>query len=96
MSVRGTVAELEMAGGFAPRPSREGTKRGFGANNGRERPNPMPRDAQPSHDSEDACLLREVAAGVDAAFIALYRRRSDDVYRFALAMARSQSIAQDV
>ncbi|HET7132160.1 MAG TPA: RNA polymerase sigma factor [Gammaproteobacteria bacterium] len=56
----------------------------------------MSRDAPPSNDTDDARLLGEVAAGADDAFVALYRRRSDDVYRFALAMARSRSIAQDV
>jgi RNA polymerase sigma-70 factor (ECF subfamily) len=38
-----------------------------------------------------AALLR----GDDEAFVALYRRRRDDVYRFAFAMTRSRTFAQD-
>ena len=41
-------------------------------------------------------LLAEIAAGVEQAFVDLYRRRHHDVYRFAFAMARSRSFAQDV
>jgi RNA polymerase sigma-70 factor (ECF subfamily) len=47
----------------------------------------------------DAVLLAEVAAGMrgaEPAFVALYRRRRDDIYRFAFAMAKSRTFAQDV
>jgi RNA polymerase sigma-70 factor (ECF subfamily) len=47
-------------------------------------------------DRADARLLAEIVAGVEQAFVELYRRRHDDVYRFALAMAKSRSFAQDV
>jgi RNA polymerase sigma-70 factor, ECF subfamily len=66
------------------------------ANRQRGRPKPM-HDATPTADeASDAALLAQVAAGVEPAFIAIYRRHRDDVYRFALAMARSASVAQDV
>ena len=45
--------------------------------------------------SSDAALLAEAAAGGEAAFVELYRRRRDDVYRFAYALTRSRSFAQD-
>jgi len=47
-------------------------------------------------DGTDAALLAQAAAGAESAFVELYRRRRDDVYRFALAMAKSRSFAQDV
>jgi RNA polymerase sigma-70 factor, ECF subfamily len=47
-------------------------------------------------DRVDARLLAEIAAGVEQAFVELYRRRHHDVYRFAFAMAKSRSFAQDV
>jgi RNA polymerase sigma-70 factor (ECF subfamily) len=47
-------------------------------------------------DSVDAQLLVEIAAGVEQAFVELYRRRHNDVYRFAFAMAKSRNVAQDV
>ena len=46
-------------------------------------------------DRVDARLLAEIAAGAEQAFVELYRRRHNDVYRFAFAMARSRSFAQD-
>jgi len=49
-----------------------------------------------SGDPVDVRLLAEIAAGVEDAFVELYRRRQNDVYRFAFAMARSRSFAQDV
>jgi RNA polymerase sigma-70 factor (ECF subfamily) len=49
-----------------------------------------------SDDRADVQLLAKIAAGVEDAFVDLYRRRHADVYRFALAMARSRSFAQDV
>lgn len=56
----------------------------------------MPHNAQPFDETDDAILLGQVGEGAEEAFIALYRRRSDDVYRFAYAMAKSRSVAQDV
>jgi len=44
----------------------------------------------------DARLMAGVAAGQEQAFVDLYARRHADVYRFAFAMARSRSLAQDV
>jgi RNA polymerase sigma-70 factor (ECF subfamily) len=44
----------------------------------------------------DERLLAEIVAGVEQAFVELYRRRHNDVYRFAFAMAKSRSFAQDV
>ena len=49
-----------------------------------------------SSDRVDVRLLAEIAVGVEQAFIELYRRRHNDVYRFAFAMAKSRSFAQDV
>ena len=49
----------------------------------------------PAQESSDAALLAEAAAGDEAAFVDLYRRRRDDVYRFAYALTRSRSLAQD-
>src|SRR5262249_49449766 len=52
--------------------------------------------SQPTaQESSDAALLQEAAAGGDAAFVELYRRRRDDVYRFAYALTRSRTFAQD-
>src|SRR5687768_10109616 len=47
-------------------------------------------------DAIDVRLLAEIVAGVEEAFVELYRRRHNDVYRFAFGMARSRSFAQDV
>lgn len=47
-------------------------------------------------DRIDVGLLADIAAGVEQAFVELYRRRHKDVYRFAFAMAKSRSFAQDV
>jgi len=49
----------------------------------------------PAEESSDAALLAQAAAGGEAAFVELYRRRRDDVYRFAYALTRSRSFAQD-
>jgi len=49
-----------------------------------------------SGDTADVRLLADIAAGVELAFVDLYRRRHNDVYRFAFAMAKSRSFAQDV
>jgi RNA polymerase sigma-70 factor (ECF subfamily) len=45
--------------------------------------------------SDDA-LLRQMLAGDEDAFVTLYRRRQGGVYRFALQMCGSESIAEDV
>jgi RNA polymerase sigma-70 factor (ECF subfamily) len=47
-------------------------------------------------DRLDASLLADIVAGREQAFVDLYRRRHADVYRFAFAMAKSRSFAQDV
>lgn len=44
----------------------------------------------------DAELLRLMMAGDEAAFTALYRRRQGGIYRFALQMCGSRSVAEDV
>jgi len=49
-----------------------------------------------SNDRIDVRLLAEIAAGVEQSFVELYRRRQGDVFRFAFAMAKSRSFAQDV
>jgi RNA polymerase sigma-70 factor (ECF subfamily) len=49
----------------------------------------------PAQESTDAALLAQAAAGGEAAFVELYRRRRDDVYRFAYALTRSRTFAQD-
>jgi RNA polymerase sigma-70 factor (ECF subfamily) len=41
-------------------------------------------------------LLRLMTAGDESAFVALYRRRHAGIYRFALQMSGSESIAEDV
>jgi RNA polymerase sigma-70 factor (ECF subfamily) len=53
-------------------------------------------DTEPSDEGIDTQLLAKIAAGDEQAFIELYRRRHEDVYRFAFAMAKSRSFAQDV
>lgn len=49
-----------------------------------------------SDDRIDVRLLADIVAGDEQAFVELYRRRHRDVYRFAFAMAKSRSFAQDV
>jgi len=49
-----------------------------------------------ANDRADVRLLAEIVAGVEQSFVELYRRRHNDVYRFAFAMAKSRSFAQDV
>lgn len=41
-------------------------------------------------------LLRLLRAGDENAFVALYRRRQSGIYRFALRMSGSESVAEDV
>lgn len=52
----------------------------------------MPVSTTPS----DGELLRLSLAGDEEAFVMLYRRRQGGVYRFALQMSGSQTIAEDV
>ena len=56
----------------------------------------MLKTDQTGDDDVDRQLLADLAAGVEDGFVELYRRRQADVYRFAFAMARSRSFAQDV
>ncbi len=49
-----------------------------------------------STQTSDADLLRLMAAGDEEAFTALYRRRQAGVYRFALQMSGSATVAEDV
>ncbi|HYL99702.1 MAG TPA: RNA polymerase sigma factor, partial [Blastocatellia bacterium] len=44
----------------------------------------------------DEDLLREMLAGSEDALILLYRRRQNSVYRFALQMTGSGSLAEDI
>lgn len=44
----------------------------------------------------DSELLRMMLAGDEEAFVFLYRRRQGGIYRFALQMSGSKSIAEDV
>ncbi|MCA1629184.1 MAG: RNA polymerase sigma factor [Acidobacteria bacterium] len=44
----------------------------------------------------DESLLRCARAGEESAFAALYRRRQAGLYRFALQMSGSESVAEDV
>ena len=48
------------------------------------------------HLPSDADLLARMAAGDEAAFTALYRRRQGAIYRFALHMSGSPAVAEDV
>lgn len=50
----------------------------------------------PSNELQDSDLIRGVAAGDAEAFAELFRRRQAHVYRFALHMTASPSIAEDV
>jgi RNA polymerase sigma-70 factor (ECF subfamily) len=45
------------------------------------------------HDHE---LLQRICAGDETAFVTLYRRRQGNVYRFALRMCGSETVAEDV
>ena len=56
----------------------------------------MHEDQTNGEETSDARLLAQIAAGTESAFIALYRRHHRHVHRFAFALARSASIAQDV
>ena len=47
-------------------------------------------------DSSDNELLQQMRAGDEHAFVSLYRRRHPGIYRFALQMSGSQTLAEDV
>lgn len=47
-------------------------------------------------DSPDNELLQLIKAGDEDAFVTLYRRRHAGIYRFAVQMSGSQSLAEDV
>src|SRR5215207_6250756 len=47
-------------------------------------------------DLNDSELLRMMMAGDEEAFVLLYRRRQAGIYRFALQMSGSKTIAEDV
>src|SRR5687768_18221487 len=49
-----------------------------------------------NNDLNDSDLLRSMLAGHEEALALLYRRRQGSVYRFALQMSGSKSIAEDV
>ena len=58
---------------------------------------PLMDQADPgSNDRVDVRLIADIVAGIEQSFVELYRRRHNDVYRFAFAMAKSRSFAQDV
>ena len=46
--------------------------------------------------SDDGILAQRIAAGEEAAFVELYRRRSRGVYRFAYQMSGSAAVAEEV
>jgi DNA-directed RNA polymerase specialized sigma24 family protein len=56
----------------------------------------MPDTDSLADDRIDERLLAAISTGSEQAFVDLYRRRHNDVYRFVFAMARSRSFAQDV
>ena len=45
---------------------------------------------------DDETLAQRIAAGDEAAFVELYRRRSRGVYRFAYQMSGSAAVAEEV
>lgn len=49
-----------------------------------------------TNSNSDEELLRQMLAGDETAFIALYRRWQANIYRFALRMSGSESLAEDV
>src|SRR5215217_2458278 len=51
---------------------------------------------KPKSDLNDCDLLRSMLAGDEEALALLYRRRQASIYRFALQMSGSKSIAEDV
>jgi RNA polymerase sigma-70 factor, ECF subfamily len=51
--------------------------------------------AAPDNPSDEQ-LLQRMLAGSEQAFTALYRRRQANIYRFALQMSGSQSVAEEV
>ena len=52
--------------------------------------------AQKTNEHSDDELFRQMKAGDESAFIALYRRWQDGIYRFALRLSGSETVAEDV
>lgn len=52
--------------------------------------------AQKTNEHSDDELFRQMKAGDESAFIALYRRWQDGIYRFALRLSGSEAVAEDV
>ena len=52
--------------------------------------------AQKTNEHSDDELFRQMKAGDEAAFIALYRRWQNGIYRFALRLSGSEAVAEDV
>ena len=52
--------------------------------------------AQKTNEHSDDELFRQMKAGDESAFIALYRRWRDGIYRFALRLSGSETAAEDV
>ena len=50
----------------------------------------------PSDETPDEQLLRLIAAGDEGAFVVLFRRRKNEVYRFARHMTASNAASEDV
>ncbi len=64
--------------------------------NERENKLPTRRKTAMHANSSDEELLKLIGLGDENAFIALYRRRQGAIYRFALRMSGSESVAEDV
>lgn len=52
--------------------------------------------AQKTNEHSDDELFRQMKAGDESAFIALYQRWQDGIYRFALRLSGSETVAEDV
>jgi RNA polymerase sigma-70 factor (ECF subfamily) len=58
--------------------------------------NGLKRLMNPKSDLHDSELLRSMLAGDEQALAELYHRRQGAIYRFALQMSGSKTIAEDV
>ena len=52
--------------------------------------------ATPNDDTPDEQLVQHIAAGNEPSFVVLFRRRRDQVFRFAMHMTASTSAAEDI
>jgi RNA polymerase sigma-70 factor, ECF subfamily len=52
--------------------------------------------AMPNDDTPDDQLVENIAAGSEPSFVLLFRRRRDQVFRFAMHMTASKSAAEDI